>query len=196
VSLISGSFSGTLGYVMSGLQAGEPYSVVVNKAKELGYTEPDPRDDLGGVDVARKALILARTLGMSLEMSDVSVEPLYPPELASLSIPEFMAALPSLDEAFAAKIAAAAADGNVLRYAASVKPPSGGSAGSLVVGLVAVPASSPLGTLTGSDNLVEIHTGWYSQTPLVVRGAGAGTGTTAAGVLADMLDLAMTREVV
>ena len=88
-----------------------------------------------------------------------AVEPLYPPELASLSIPEFMAALPSLDEAFAAKIAAAAADGNVLRYAASVKPPSGGSAGSLVVGLVAVPASSPLGTLTGSDNLVEIHTG-------------------------------------
>ena len=87
VSLIAGSFSGTLGYVMSGLQAGGSFSDVVIKAKELGYTEPDPRDDLGGVDVARKALILARTLGMSLEMSDVTVEPLYPPALAELSVP-------------------------------------------------------------------------------------------------------------
>ena len=78
VSLISGSFSGTLGYVMSGLQEGRPFSEVVSKAKELGYTEPDPRDDLGGVDVARKALILARMLGMGLEMEDVQVTPLFP----------------------------------------------------------------------------------------------------------------------
>ena len=194
VSLISGSFSGTLGYVMSGLQAGEPFSAVVGKAKELGYTEPDPRDDLGGVDVARKALILARTLGMSLEMDDVTVEPLYPPELADVSVPDFMAALPTLDAAFAAKVAAASADGKVLRYAASVQPPKpDGTAGSLTVGLLAVPAASPLGTLSGSDNLVEIYTNWYASTPLVLRGAGAGTGTTAAGVLSDMVELANTR---
>ena len=195
VSLISGSFSGTLGYVMSGLQAGEPFSQVVLKAKELGYTEPDPRDDLGGVDVARKALILARTLGMSLEMSDVAVEPLYPPELAELSVPDFLKALPTLDSSFAEKVKAAAAEGKVLRYAASVKPPSAANpSGSLTVGLLTVPASSPLGTLSGSDNLVEVYTKWYDPNPLVVRGAGAGTGTTAAGVLSDMVELAFTRD--
>ncbi len=195
VSLVSGSFSGTLGYVMSGLQEGRPFSEVVSTAKDLGYTEPDPRDDLGGVDVARKALILARTLGMRLELADVAVEPLYPAELAGLSVDEFMRALPTLDAGFAAKVAAAAAEGKVLRYAASVKPPSDAAPkGSLTVGLLAVPASSPLGTLSGSDNLVEVHTRWYSQTPLVLRGAGAGTGTTAAGVLADMIELGFTRD--
>ncbi|KAL1530505.1 hypothetical protein AB1Y20_001406 [Prymnesium parvum] len=192
VSRISGSFSGTLGYVMSGLQEGQPFSEVVAKAKELGYTEPDPRDDLGGVDVARKALILARTLGMKLEMSDVTVEPLFPSELAALSVPDFMAKLPTLDSSFADKVAAASAESKVLRYAASIKPPTPNSPGSLTVGLLAVPASSPLGTLTGSDNLVEIYTGWYSSTPLVLRGAGAGTGTTAAGVLSDIIELAFT----
>ena len=81
------------------------------------------------------------------------------------------------------------------RYAASVQPPSPDQPkGSLIVGLLAVGASTPLGTLSGTDNLVEIHTGWYSKTPLVLRGAGAGTGTTAAGVLADMLELANTRQ--
>ena len=188
VSSISGSFSGTLGYVMSGLQEGRPFSEVVLTAKDLGYTEPDPRDDLGGVDVARKALILARCLGMQLELEQVAVEPLYPPELASLSVADFMAALPSLDASFTQRVAAAAAAGKVLRYAASVDP----ATSSLTVGLKEVPASSPLGTLSGSDNLVEIYTRWYADNPLVLRGAGAGAGATAAGVLADMIDLAYT----
>merc|ERR1712217_120138 len=120
VTLISGSFSGTLGYVMSGLQEGKSFSEVVLKAKELGYTEPDPRDDLGGVDMARKALILARTLGMRLEMSDVKVEALYPDSLAKLSVPEFLEALPTLDTSFKDKCGAASKQGKVLRYAASV----------------------------------------------------------------------------
>merc|ERR1719382_1655901 len=123
VRAISGSFSGTLGYVMSGLQEGGAFSEVVLKAKELGYTEPDPRDDLGGVDVARKALILARTLGMRLEMSDVNVEPLYPDSLAKLSVPDFLKALPTLDKSFGDKVAEASKQGKVLRYAASVTPP-------------------------------------------------------------------------
>eukprot|EP00908_Phaeocystis_cordata_P010163 Transcript_21003.p1 GENE.Transcript_21003~~Transcript_21003.p1 ORF type:complete len:407 (-),score=156.82 Transcript_21003:893-2113(-) len=188
ISAISGSFSGTLGYVMSGLQEGRPFSEVVGTAKGLGYTEPDPRDDLGGVDVARKALILARCLGLKLELEQVKVEPLYPAELASLSVPEFMAALPSLDASFSDKVAAAAKAGKVLRYAASVEP----ATNSLTVGLKEVAVSSPLGTLSGSDNLVEVYTQWYNDNPLVLRGAGAGTGATAAGVLADMLDLAYT----
>ena len=193
VSRIAGSFSGTVGYLMSGLQAGGKFSDVVRKAKELGFTEPDPRDDLSGTDVARKALILARTLGMRAQLSDVAVEPLYPAELASLSVPEFMAALPTLDESFRARGEAAAAQGKVVRYAAEVNPPSAANPkGSLKVGLLAVDASSPLGTLTGSDNLVEVYSKWYNETPLVLRGAGAGNGTTAAGVLADMVELAFT----
>ena len=98
---ITGTFSGTLGYLCSGLDAGRRYSDVVRDAHNLGYTEPDPRDDLGGVDVARKALILARTMGWALEMGDIDVEPLYPPALASLGVTEFLAALPSLDEEYA-----------------------------------------------------------------------------------------------
>ncbi|KAL3927089.1 MAG: hypothetical protein SGPRY_002987 [Prymnesium sp.] len=146
VSGISGSFSGA-----ALNPEGRLFSEVVGKAKELGYTEPDPRDDLGGVDVARKALILARTLGMKLEMSDVTVEPMYPTELASLSVADFMAALPQLDADFASKVAAAAAESKVLRYAASIKPATDTTPGSLVVGLLAVPMASPLGTLSGAN---------------------------------------------
>ena len=113
VQRISGCLSGSLGFITSGLQAGEPFSSVTARAKQLGYTEPDPRDDLGGVDVARKALILARCLGMQLELEQVAVEPLYPPSLADVSVPDFMAALPTLDDDFKAKVAAAAAEGKV-----------------------------------------------------------------------------------
>ena len=96
---------------------------------------------------------------------------------------------------FAEKVKAAAAEGKVLRYAASVKPPSASNPkGSLTVGLLTVGSGTPLGTLSGSDNLVEIYTKWYDPNPLVVRGAGAGTGTTAAGVLSDMIELAFTRD--
>ena len=104
VQRISGCLSGSLGFITSGLQAGEPFSSVTARAKQLGYTEPDPRDDLGGVDVARKALILARLGGLDLEMSDVTVEPLYPEELAGLGVEEFMARLPELDADLAEKV--------------------------------------------------------------------------------------------
>ena len=158
-------------------------STQVLEAKSKGYTEPDPRDDLGGVDVARKALILARGLGWRLELSDVNVEPLYPPELASLSVDDFMAKLPSLDADFAKRATEAKARGEALRYAATVED------GRLTVGLVSVSTQSPLGSLSGTDNLVEYYTTWYDPSPLVVRGAGAGAGATAAGALADMVEL-------
>ena len=185
VRKIAGTFSGTLGFVMSGLESGRPFSDVVNEAKSKGYTEPDPRDDLGGVDVARKALILARGLGWRLELSDVNVEPLYPSEMASLTVDDFMAKLPSLDADFAKRATEAKARGEALRYAATVED------GRLNVGLVSVSTSSPLGSLSGTDNLVEYYTTWYDPSPLVVRGAGAGAGATAAGALADMVELSV-----
>lgn len=183
VRRIAGTFSGTLGYVMTGLQQGRKFSEIVIEAKALGYTEPDPRDDLGGVDVARKALILARGMGWRLEMSDVAVTPLYPEAMASLSVADFMAALPSLDEDFSKRSAAGAADGKALRYAANIE------GGKMTVGPTLVALDSPLGSLSGTDNLVEYYTQWYNPSPLVVRGAGAGAGTTAAGCLADMVEL-------
>lgn len=185
---ITGTFSGTLGYVMSGLQQGYRFSEVVREAHQLGYTEPDPRDDLGGVDVARKALILARTLGWELEMADVEVQGLYPAHMQRLSVGAFMDALPELDALFAERLRHAQGQNGVLRYAALV------SEGRCAVGPVVVSASSPLGRLSGSDNLIEIQTGWYSPNPLVVQGRGAGVQATAAGVLSDLLELAWVRD--
>lgn len=126
--------------------------------------------------------------GLDLEMSDVTVEPLYDvAAMGHLSVDEFMAALPSLDAAMQERCDAAAAKGQVLRYAATIDV----KAATLQVGLLAVDAQGPLGTLMGSDNLVEVHSeAVYSESPLVVRGAGAGAASTASGALADMLDLA------
>ncbi len=186
VERIAGTFSGTLGYVMTGLQAGRPFSEIVREAHRLGYTEPDPRDDLGGVDVARKALILARGLGWRLEMDDVAVQGLYPPEMDALSVDAFMEALPSLDDSFREQVQAAAAAGKVLRYAAQVAD------GACRVGPTQVTADSPLGRLSGTDNLVEFTTHWYSPNPLVIQGRGAGVDATAAGVLSDIIELAFT----
>lgn len=186
VTRIAGAFSGTLGFVMTGLQAGEPFSAVVREAHRLGYTEPDPRDDLGGLDVARKALILARGLGWRMEMSDIQVRGLYPPEMGSLSVAEFLQALPQLDADFRDRVQTAAEAGKVLRYAATVENEC------IRVGLTAVDAGSPLGRLSGTDNLVEFHTRWYNPNPLVVQGRGAGADVTASGVLSDIVELAYT----
>ena len=183
---IQGTLSGTLAFLCSGLQQGRSYSSVVQEAYKLGYTEPEPRDDLGGVDVGRKALILARSMGWPLELSDVSIEPLYPPALASLSVPDFLAALPQLDEQYAARHEAAQRDGKVLRYVATI------SEQKCKVGLEALPADSPLGRLEGTDNLLVYRTRIYGDKGLVVQGGGAGGDVTAAGVLADMVELAWT----
>ena len=186
VQRIAGALSGTLGYVMTGLQAGQPFSAVVAEAHRLGYTEPDPRDDLGGLDVARKALILARGLGWRMEMNDIQVRGLYPAEMSDLTVAEFMAALPQLDADFRDRVEAAAVEGKVLRYAATIED------GRCRVGLVAVDAAGPLGRLGGTDNLVEFRTRWYDPNPLVVQGRGAGVEVTASGVLSDMIELAFT----
>lgn len=186
VERIAGAFSGTLGYVMTGLQEGRAFSDVVREAHKLGYTEPDPRDDLGGIDVARKALILARGLGWPLDLADVEVTGLYPAEMESLSVADFLDALPQLDADFAGQVQRATAEGKVLRFAATV------ANGQCRVGPTLVDGASPLGQLSGTDNLVEFYTRWYSPNPLVIQGRGAGVDATASGVLADMVELTYT----
>jgi homoserine dehydrogenase len=184
IDMIRGALSGTLGFLCTGLQAGQPFGGLVREALRRGYTEPDPRIDLGGMDVARKALILARTMGWRLEMHDVAVSSLVPAELAGLPQAEFMAHLDKLDASFAGRVAEAARDGKVLRFVGEL------AAGKATVGLQALAQDTALGRLRGNDNLVAFHTHYYPDEPLVVQGRGAGVDAAAAGVHSDIIALA------
>ena len=186
VEAIEGCFSGTLGYLATALQDGAPFGAAVREAKSRGWTEPDPRDDLGGTDVARKALILARSAGVDAELSDVAVESLYPATMADLPVDEFMARIDELDEPLGARFEAAAGRGATLRYVAS----AGRERDRLRVGLQEVPSDSLPGGLRGLDNLVLLRTRRYREAPLSVRGPGAGVEVTAAAVLGDMIAFA------
>lgn len=183
VTRIEGVMSGTLGYLCSQLEAGLSYSQAVQQAHQHGYTEPDPRDDLSGFDVARKALILARTAGWPLEISDLKVESFYPTELTHLSVSQFMEALPTLNASYQQKVEQAASAGRVLRYLAEITPQGA------VVGLTAVPKNSPLGALNGPGNYFSFTSKRYEDHPLVIAGPGAGVEVTAAGVFSDLIDL-------
>jgi homoserine dehydrogenase len=185
VETILGAFSGTLGFIMTALEAGKRFSDAVREAWKLGYTEPDPRDDLSGTDVARKALILARTLGRRLELSDIALESLYTHDVDSPEPARFVENLTALDAVFAERVARAKRDGKVLRYVAKI-----GRRG-IRVGVEAVPAASPLGRLHGTDNTIVIQSKRYATNPLVVTGPGAGAGVTAAGVLNDIVAITM-----
>ena len=177
---IEGQLSGTLGYICSRLDEEVPFSQALMAARAQGFTEPDPREDLGGEDVMRKVLILARMAGWPLEAADIPVESLYPPALADLSVDAFMLASPTLDAALQARVAAARAAGTVLRYTAVVE------AGRAAVGLQPVAAGSPLSRL----KYVSFRTGRYDDEPLLIGGKGAGVEMTAAGVLGDIIALA------
>lgn len=189
VITIEGAFSGTLGFLCDRLVQGDALSVAVRQAKDLGYTEPHPRDDLSGLDVARKAVILARELGLQVELGDVALEPFVPAENLREDDPEkFLQALTKLDAAVAARVAASKGHGKLPRYLARITP---GAVGAKVsVGPVEVDAAHPASSLRGAEAFVAFHTERYRQYPLVVRGAGAGGEVTAAGVLADILRLA------
>lgn len=186
IRCIVACLSGTLGYVMSEVEGGKPFSQVVKDAKSLGYTEPDPRDDLSGMDVARKALILSRLLGRRVNLDSLKIESLYPEEMGPnmMSLEDFLSSgLLLLDNDIQERVQKAALDGKVLRYVCVIE-------GSRTeVGLRELPKDSPLGRLRGSNNILAIYSRCYNEQPLVIEGAGAGNDTTATGVLADILDI-------
>jgi aspartokinase/homoserine dehydrogenase 1 len=181
---IEGVLSGTLSFIFNRFSSAHPFSEIVLEAKKRGYTEPDPRDDLSGMDVARKLVILGREIGLPLELSQVKVESLVAPDLAKLPVDEFLAKLPSMDAAMATKAKDAAANGQVLRYVGRIE-----ADGSASVSLVAYPKEHSFARIGETDNIVAFQTSRYSERPLIVQGPGAGREVTAGGVFADLLRL-------
>jgi aspartokinase/homoserine dehydrogenase 1 len=184
VEKIEGLLSGTLGFLLDELSSGRSFSAAVRDAMARGYTEPDPRDDLSGIDVGRKALILGRLLGFPGELRPSMVQSLVPRRLRSLPLPAFLDSLERLDPQWRRRVDAAAGRGRVLRYVATV------TRRLLHVGLREVDRTSPFAALKGADNTVVFTTQRYKANPLVITGPGAGPAVTAAGVLNDVLQLA------
>lgn len=184
IERIEGCLSGTLGFLLTEMGRGRRFSDAVRAAMAAGYTEPDPRDDLAGLDVGRKALILARLLGFGGELPVKQVESLVPPSARTLGRAQFLARLEQFDAEWERRLATAAARGKVLRYVAEVTPRS------VKVGLREVDPSSPFAALKGADNTVVFTTARYRTNPMVITGPGAGPAVTAAGVLNDVLSLA------
>ena len=162
-----------------------PFSEIVREAKAKGYTEPDPRDDLSGTDVARKAVILAREAGLTLELADIAVESLVPAALKDASVEEFLKRLPDFDAPMAERVAGAKQAGQVLRYVAAIDV----RAGKAKVGLESFGPKHPFANISLTDNIVQFETGRYCDNPLIVRGPGAGPAVTAGGIFADLLRL-------
>ena len=182
VHTIQGVLSGTLSYIFNRFDGSEPFSSIVRSARELGYTEPDPREDLNGRDVGRKILILARVAGFKLEFEDVEIENLVPEEIRTIdSVDEFMDRLPEFDAHFEQRRADAAKKGEKLCYIASFdgKKPT--------VRLESIGPDHPFFGLSGSDNIVALHTRHYHDRPMVIKGPGAGADVTAGGIIHDIL---------
>src|ERR1700678_751309 len=184
ITRIEGIFSGTLAYLFNVYDGTETFSSIVHAAKAKGYTEPDPRDDLSGMDVARKLIILGREMGLTLEMADVRVEGLVPKALEKCSVDEFMARLPEFDGTMAATLADARQKNQVLRYVGRVD-----ADGKATVGLTRLDAKHAFANIALTDNVVRFATRRYCDNPLIVQGPGAGPEVTAGGVFSDLLRL-------
>lgn len=184
IEMITGAVSGTMTYLFNELEKGESFSKCIRKAKEQGYTEPDPRDDLFGEDVVRKFLTLARASGYRLERADLEVESLVPDDLKDVSVEEFLAGIEDYDEYWDKRVHDALKEGKVLRYIGTLKE------GKIKVGVQLVSKSSPLGSLAGTDNQFAFYTRRYNKYPLIIQGPGAGREVTAAGLLSDIQKIA------
>jgi aspartokinase/homoserine dehydrogenase 1 len=179
---IEAVLSGTLNFIFSSFEEGRKFSDVVHDAKAKGYTEPDPRDDLNGMDVARKILILSRETGLEMELEDIKVENLVPePCRANMSIDEFFVCLEQYNGAFETLRKKAADEGKKLRYMAIL------DGGKVKIQLGSVDDKHPFYSLSGSDNIILLTTERYHDRPMVIRGPGAGAEVTAAGVFADII---------
>jgi len=185
---IDGIFSGTLAWLFNRYRPGMSFAALVREARESGYTEPDPRDDLSGTDVARKLVILGREMGIDLSLDDVEIESLVPAGMDEGSVDEFLAGLDVLDAEMAGRIERADGEGCCLRYTASLD--AGGRAR---VGLESLPLDHPFAHLALTDNVVAFTTERYSENPLIVQGPGAGPQVTAAGVFSDLLRIAQAK---
>eukprot|EP00210_Caulerpa_lentillifera_P007026 g6720.t1 len=208
VELIEGVFSGTLSYIFNQVSKDCSFSQVVKKAKELGFTEPDPRDDLAGMDVARKVVVLARECGMDIEINDLELESLVPKELesvsdpetflnelhkvrlASLHFPSFLYLFSQFDENKLKLVNEAEANNQILRYVGMVNVKEG----KCEVSLRKYPRTHAFASLKGTDNMIIFKTARYKDQPLVIQGPGAGAEVTAMGVFADVLALAKQLE--
>ncbi|MBK9163176.1 MAG: bifunctional aspartate kinase/homoserine dehydrogenase I [Acidobacteria bacterium] len=183
---IEAVLSGTLNFVFNNYDGSEPFADVVRRAQAEGYTEPDPRLDLSGTDVARKILILARESGNSIEMEDVAIDGFLPETCLSGSVEDFYSEMLKQESVFKGLFESAASEGKMLKFIASL---DGGRAS---IGLRAIGPEHDFARLSGKDNAVLFYTSRYSEQPLVVKGAGAGADVTAAGVFADIIRAART----
>jgi aspartokinase/homoserine dehydrogenase 1 len=182
---IQGILSGTLAWLFNVYDGRVPFSEIVRSARQSGYTEPDPRDDLSGMDVARKLTILAREMGSAISIGDFPVQNLVPEPLRHVTLDEFFERLPEYDAQMQTLYREASRENRILRYVAKLA-----ADGAASVGLEMLEASSPFGNINLTDNIVQFVTDRYSANPLVVQGPGAGPEVTASGVFGDLLRLA------
>ncbi|MGL5359637.1 MAG: bifunctional aspartate kinase/homoserine dehydrogenase II [Shewanella sp.] len=187
VEAVGGIFSGTLCWLFEKYDTSQPFSELVLEAKRLGITEPDPRDDLSGRDMQRKLLILAREIGLEIELEDIELRSLVPAPLADIPLEQFLARIAELDEALLQQYAAAAEQNKVLRYVASLDQRQGELKAE--VGLQWIDANHAYANLTPGDNVFVIRSAFYQGNPLIIRGPGAGRAVTAAAVQSDLTQI-------
>src|SRR5690606_16885366 len=181
---IDGILSGTISYIFNSFEGDVKFSDVVKEAKRLGYTEPDPRDDLNGMDMARKILILSREAGISLELKDIMMEPLLPAACFEAdTVDDFFKELEKIDGVMAEKMKAAEKEGKKLRYIAGLENDKA------FIKLEAVGPDSLFYAVSGSDNIIAYTSERYNDKPLVIKGPGAGAEVTAAGVFAEIISI-------